>query len=230
MRMTLKTVVIGGALVFAAVVLAVVLVPMWVTYPERTVVANNYSVDEERGREVFYSNGCNYCHTQYVREEDTAMGQPAQAGNYVYDDPLTLGSERTGPDLSYIGRKRSEVWEIEHLKDPRAYSPLSIMPRFAFLSRQDLESVAAYLFSLGDRVTYEQMIRPPQTYAYAQDRVTYAMVDPLGDQPQGWADWTASGLQEGKELYVDRCLTCHGCSGNGLGSYAGTLAVTPTDF
>ena len=53
---------------------------------------------------------------------------------------------------------------------------------------------------------------------------------PGGDQPQGWPTWTAAELQEGKELYVERCLTCHGCAGNGLGSYAGTLIVTPADF
>jgi len=50
------------------------------------------------------------------------------------------------------------------------------------------------------------------------------------DQPQGWPTWQASGLQAGKETSVKYCLTCHGCAGNGLGSYAGTLAITPADF
>ena len=26
-------------------------------------------------REIFYSNGCNYCHTQYVRDVDAAWDQ-----------------------------------------------------------------------------------------------------------------------------------------------------------
>ena len=60
---------------------------------------------------------------QYVRAEDTAMGPVSDAGNYVFDNPVILGSERTGPDLSYIGRKRSEEWEIQHLKSPAGLIP-----------------------------------------------------------------------------------------------------------
>ena len=37
------------------------------------------------------------------------MGPVSEGGNYVFDNPMILGSERTGPDLSYIGRKRSEA-------------------------------------------------------------------------------------------------------------------------
>ena len=95
------------------------------------------------------------------------MGAVSQGGDYVFDNPMILGSERTGPDLSYIGRKRSEAWEIEHLKDPRALSPLSIMPNFAFLSDDELKALAAYLFSLGDRVAQCRMILPPAAYAGA---------------------------------------------------------------
>jgi mono/diheme cytochrome c family protein len=231
MRMTFRTIVIGGVIVFFAVVAVAVFVPSLVWDPPQTIIAHPYTPEQERGREVFYSNGCNYCHTQYVRAEDTAMGPVSQGGNYVFDNPVILGSERTGPDLAYIGRKRSEAWEIEHLKDPRRFSPLSIMPRFGFLSDEDLKALAAYLFALGDRVAQERMILPPDEYAGLTDPIPYPVVTPVaGDQPQGWAAWEAAGLQEGKELYVNYCLTCHGCAGNGLGSYAGTMAVTPADF
>jgi mono/diheme cytochrome c family protein len=231
MRMTFRTIVIGGVIVFFAVVAVAVFVPTLVWDPPQTIIAHPYTPEQERGREVFYSNGCNYCHTQYVRAEDTAMGPVSQGGNYVFDNPVILGSERTGPDLAYLGRKRSEAWEIEHLKDPRRYSPLSIMPRFDFLSDADLKAIAAYLFALGDRVAQERMILPPDEYAGLMDPIPYPVVTPVaGDQPQGWPAWEAAGLQGGKELYVQYCLTCHGCAGNGLGSYAGTMAVTPADF
>ncbi len=46
------------------------------------------------------------------------MGPVSEGGNYVFDNPMILGSERTGPDLSYVGRKRSEAWEIDHWKEP----------------------------------------------------------------------------------------------------------------
>jgi mono/diheme cytochrome c family protein len=230
MKMTFRFVIIGALVVFFAVVTAVVFIPGLVWNPPQTVIAHEYDDLEAQGREVFYSNGCNYCHTQYVREQDTAMGPVSDGGNYVFDNPMILGSERTGPDLSYIGRKRSEAWEIEHWKNPRKLSPLSIMASFEFLSDTELEAMAAYIFNLGDRVAAVRMIRPPDTYAHTTDPIVYPLESTGSDQPQGWPTWTASGLQEGKELFVERCLTCHGCAGNGLGSYAGTLTVTPADF
>ena len=230
MKMTFKVIVIGGVIVFFAVVLVAVFVPSLIWNPSQTVIAHPYTSEQARGRELFYSNGCNYCHTQYVRAEDTAMGPVSEGGNYVFDNPMVLGSERTGPDLSYVGHKRSETWEVEHLKDPRQFSPLSIMPSFAFLPEEDLRAIAAYLFYLGDQVAQERMILPPDAYAGMTNPIDFPLVKPNADQPQGWATWEAAGLQEGKEIYVNYCLTCHGCAGNGLGSYAGTLAVTPANY
>lgn len=231
MKMTFRLTVIGGLIVFFSVVTAAVFIPGLVWNPPQTIDAHPYTDEQTRGREIFYSNGCNYCHTQYVRAEDTGMGEVSDGGNYVFDNPMILGSERTGPDLSYIGRKRSEAWEIDHWKDPRQMSPLSIMPSFEFLSDDELQAMAAYLFNLGDRVAAEFMIRPPAPYVDVASTNEIPAVQPAsGDQPQGWSSWQDAGLQEGKELYVVRCMTCHGCAGNGLGTYAGTLVVTPADY
>jgi mono/diheme cytochrome c family protein len=228
--MTFRVAVIGGVIVFFAVVAVAVFVPTLIWRPERTVAAHEYTAEQARGRELFYSNGCNYCHTQYVRAEDTAMGPVSQGGDYHFDNPMVLGSERTGPDLSYLGRKRSEAWDIAHLADPRQFSPLSIMPSFEFLSEEDRAAIINYLFNIGDRVAQERMILPPEAYANMESPLDVPLVDTSSDAPQGWPAWEAAGLQEGKELYVNYCLTCHGCAGNGLGSYAGTLAVTPADY
>ena len=229
MKMTFPTVVIGGLIVFFAVVLAAVFIPTGIWNPPQTDIAHPYTAQQDRGRKLFYSNGCNYCHTQYSRAEDTAMGPVSQGGNYIFDNPMILGSERTGPDLAYLGRKRSEQWEIEHLKNPRVYSPLSIMPSFEFLSDEQLEDIATYLFALGDRTAAERMILPPVNYAGEKAPMDYGETRPT-QQDQGWETWNAANLQRGKETYVDKCLTCHGCAGNGLGSYAGTLVVTPANF
>lgn len=229
MKMTFKSVVFGGLIVFFAVVLAAVFIPVALWNPPRTDIAHQYTEQQQRGRKLFYSNGCNYCHTQYVRGDDTAMGPVSQGGNYAFDNPMILGSERTGPDLSYVGRKRSEQWVINHLKEPRVYSPLSIMPSFSFLPDQELQDITAYLFALGDRNAAEWMILPPTEYAGKKAPMTYGETKPE-KQDQGWQTWTAAGLQRGKEIYLDKCQTCHGCSGNGLGSYGGTLIVTPADF
>lgn len=191
MKMTFPVTVIGGLVVFFAVVTAAVFIPGLVWNPPQTIKAHPYTSQEELGRETFYSNGCNYCHTQYVRAEDTGMGDPSDGGDYVFDNPMILGSERTGPDLSYIGRKRSEAWEIEHWRDPRKVSPLSIMPSFEFLSDEELEAMAAYLFNLGDRVATEYMILPPDPYAGVADPSSFPAEPPAsGDQPQGWPTWT----------------------------------------
>lgn len=231
MKMTFPVIIAGGLIIFLGVVLSVVYIPRYVWNPPQTLNAHPYTDIEELGRETFFSNGCNYCHTQYVREEDTAMGDPSDGGDYVFDNPMILGSERTGPDLSYIGRKRSEAWEIQHWQTPRKVSPMSIMPSFEFLSDAELQAMAAYLFNLGDRVAAEFMILPPGPYANTPNAQPIPVITPAGDnQPQGWDTWTAAGLQQGKELYVERCMTCHGCAGNGLGTYAGTLIVTPADY
>jgi mono/diheme cytochrome c family protein len=231
MKMTFKTIVIGGVIVFFAVATVAVFVPDFLWKPEQTTIAHEYTDQQLRGRELFYSNGCNYCHTQYVREEDTAMGFVSQGGDYVFDNPMILGSERTGPDLTYLGHKRSEQWEIDHLRDPRQYSPLSVMPSYSFLSEEEMQDIAAYLFALGDRVAQERMILPPEVYAGETDPIPYPAITPAADgSDQGWAAWEAAGLQQGKELYVSYCLTCHGCAGNGLGSYGGTMVVTPANY
>jgi len=109
------------------------------------------------------------------------------------------------------------------------YSPLSIMASFEFLSDQQLSDIAAYLFALGDRTAAEWMILPPYVYAGKNAPMTHGETKPT-NQDQGWATWNAADLQRGKEVYVDKCLTCHGCAGNGLGSYGGTLMVTPANY
>jgi mono/diheme cytochrome c family protein len=230
MRMSFRLIIVGGLIVFFAVLIVVVFVPNIIWNPPQTLVAQEYGPLETQGRELFLGNGCNYCHTQYVRAEDTAMGAVSQGGDYVFDNPMILGSERTGPDLSYVGRKRGEAWEIAHLKSPRDYSPNSIMPKFDFLSDEQLKAIAAYLFSLGDRVAQSRMITPPMEYAGLTNPFSLPTGLPGGDQPQGWPTWVAAGLQEGKEIYIERCQTCHGCAGNGLGTYGGTLSVTPADY
>lgn len=91
---------------------------------------------EAEGRQVFASNGCDYCHTMQVRPlpEDKPFGRPSAPGDFAYATPEMLGSERTGPDLTNVGNaKPSDVWQYIHLYDPRAVEPHSIMPNFKFL-------------------------------------------------------------------------------------------------
>ncbi len=88
------------------------------------------------GRQVYIANGCSYCHTQQVRPlpQDKAFGRPSAPGDFAYQTPELLGSQRTGPDLTNIGvRQPSEVWQYIHLYNPRAVVKESIMPSFDWM-------------------------------------------------------------------------------------------------
>jgi mono/diheme cytochrome c family protein/cbb3-type cytochrome oxidase cytochrome c subunit len=232
MKMTFRVIFWGGLAVFFAVVTVAVFTPVAVWRPATTVIAHPYTPAQEYGRQLFYSNGCNYCHTQYVRNVDNAMGPVSEGGNYNFDNPVILGSERTGPDLSYIGRKRAMQWEIDHMRKPREFSPMSIMPDYTFLPDKDASAIAEYLFYLGDRNAAEFMIVSPVAYQDAKLPPSGKALQSTNPSapPQGWPTFRESGLYEGKLLYVARCMTCHGCAGNGLGTYGGTLIVTPANF
>jgi cytochrome c oxidase cbb3-type subunit II len=101
-----------------------------------------YTDSEWRGRQVYVSNGCVYCHSQQPRAKslapDTARGwgRPSVAGDYAYDTPHLLGTMRTGPDLLNIGvRQPSSQWHLGHLYQPRAYVAGSLMPSHPYLFR-----------------------------------------------------------------------------------------------
>jgi cytochrome c oxidase cbb3-type subunit II len=89
-----------------------------------------------RGRQVYVAEGCSYCHTQQVRPlaQDRVWGRASVAGDYAYDTPQLLGTERTGPDLTNIGaRQPSDVWQSIHLYEPRSLVHGSIMPAYPWL-------------------------------------------------------------------------------------------------
>ena len=94
------------------------------------------TAQEDRGRAVFVAEGCSYCHTQEVRplEQDRVFGRPTTRGDFAYQTPQLLGTERTGPDLSNVGaRQPSTVWQDIHLYQPRALVHDSIMPAYPWL-------------------------------------------------------------------------------------------------
>lgn len=99
-----------------------------------------YSEQQLRGRDVYVSLGCVYCHSQQPRSPDQApdgvrgWGRPSVAADYVYDAPHQLGTMRTGPDLLNVGaRLPSRDWHLAHLYQPRAIFDWSIMPSYPFL-------------------------------------------------------------------------------------------------
>lgn len=139
---------LGIFLTIAASVTGLVILPNWqfqslkpvaksggLQYPER------YFGDNGKGRGVYISMGCIYCHTQQVRMKGYGADIRRGWGNrrsvprdYIYDLPHQLGTMRTGPDLASIAaRQPSRDWHSLHLYDPQITSPGSVMPSFNYL-------------------------------------------------------------------------------------------------
>jgi cytochrome c oxidase cbb3-type subunit 2 len=151
-----------GILLFGAVMLVVVgtlgtvFLPYFdesVATPTETAKLKNYPTDsaEARGRHVYIREGCQYCHSQMVRpvRADSKLGPVSVPGDYYYDTPTLIMTQRTGPDLTWVGNRYSAEWQHEHLLNPQKIGgPASIMPKYDYLSQQDRDDLVAYLLSL----------------------------------------------------------------------------------
>jgi cytochrome c oxidase cbb3-type subunit II len=102
-----------------------------------------YTPLELAGRNIYIREGCYSCHSQMVRpfrDEVERYGHYSLAAESMYDRPFQWGSKRTGPDLARVGGRYSDEWHVQHLRDPRAVVPESIMPGYAFLADRTLKS------------------------------------------------------------------------------------------
>ncbi|OJW59393.1 MAG: cytochrome-c oxidase, cbb3-type subunit II [Sphingomonadales bacterium 63-6] len=114
-----------------------------------------YTPLEQAGRDIYVREGCYVCHSQMIRpfrDEVERYGHYSLAAESMYDHPFQWGSKRTGPDLARVGGRYSDEWHVQHLKDPRAVVPESVMPPYSFLADRDLEigDPAARLVALTD--------------------------------------------------------------------------------
>lgn len=114
-----------------------------------------YTPLELAGRNIYIREGCYNCHSQMIRpfrDETERYGHYSLAAESMYDHPFQWGSKRTGPDLARVGGKYSDEWHVQHLKDPRAVVPESIMPGYAFLAERELKlpDMRKDLTALGD--------------------------------------------------------------------------------
>jgi cytochrome c oxidase cbb3-type subunit 2 len=108
---------------------------------ERVKGVRPYSPLELAGRDVYIREGCYTCHSQMIRplrDEVERYGHYSLAAESMYDHPFQWGSKRTGPDLARVGGKYSDSWQREHLVNPRAVVPESVMPPYAFLANTSL--------------------------------------------------------------------------------------------
>lgn len=212
---------------------------------------------QAEGRAVYAANGCGYCHTQQVRPlaEDKVFGRPSAPGDFAYQTPELLGSERTGPDLTDVGTRRgSEIWQYMHLYNPRSVVPESIMPSFSWmfqvedeappgvtavplprayapahgvvLPTRQAQALVAYLLSLK---------QAPLAAAGAATSAGIASAEPVGGTTGAGPASGAGNAQiaHGQALFTAICAACHQASGEGLPGVfpplKGNAAVNDTD-
>jgi cytochrome c oxidase cbb3-type subunit 2 len=107
-----------------------------------------YTVLQLAGRHVYIKDSCNACHSQLVRPfkaETDRYGHYSLSGEYAYDRPFLWGSKRTGPDLKRVGNYRTTDWHENHMWEPTAVVPGSIMPAYKhqFTNIADIETAYA---------------------------------------------------------------------------------------
>jgi cytochrome c oxidase cbb3-type subunit 2 len=85
-----------------------------------------------------------------LKDEVERYGHYSLAAESMYDHPFQWGSKRTGPDLARVGGKYSDQWHLEHMLNPRAVVPESIMPGYPWLAENKVDdaSIAAKLQTL----------------------------------------------------------------------------------
>ena len=182
-------------LVVAGLVLSVAFA-IYRVQPSLPVAASQSAVD--RGRQVYISEGCIHCHSQYVRPNtaDVLMWGPVEKLTDIHNQqPPLIGNRRQGPDLSQVGARRSALWLKMHLFDPREVSGSSIMPSYAFLFRDSRgNDLVAYLASLGSAETAKHITSEQNWHLSA-------------------AANAAANAGDGPRLYKRYCGTCHNANG-----------------
>ncbi|HNN56281.1 MAG TPA: cytochrome-c oxidase, cbb3-type subunit II [Novosphingobium sp.] len=135
-----------GAFAFVAVIIGgiVEIAPLfWIDNTiEKGEGMRPYTPLEQAGRDIYVREGCYVCHSQMIRpfrDEQERYGHYSLAAESMYDHPFQWGSKRTGPDLARVGGRYSDEWHVQHMADPRAVVPESVMPTYAFLKNNDLD-------------------------------------------------------------------------------------------
>ncbi len=155
------------------------IIPMYTVAagPEAIAAVQPYTPLELAGRDIYVREGCYNCHSQMVRpfRSETLRYDPktlawSRAGEYAYDRPFQLGSRRIGPDLHRVGGKYPDAWHYEHMRDPRATSPGSIMPPYPWLLEDkvdpaDVTASVQAMQTLGVPYTDAEVAGTPQQIA-----------------------------------------------------------------
>ena len=242
MRMTPTAIVLGALAILAAVVFVVVFYPYTTRDMTPSEIFRLRTQEEQAGRAIYIANGCVYCHSQSIRSIDWGHGADriAQAGDYVQDQPILLGSQRTGVDLSQEGGEHPDDWHVAHFINPRFTRPNSIMPPFAWLGMEKIKGLTRYIQGLGFKQADRRMERQNH---WKRESIKAYEAGPRANAkwlaetvPEGWRrlpnpyPTTKAGLARGHKIYQDFCIGCHGPIGDGMGPAQPWIYPPPLNF
>ena len=151
-----------------------------------------YTPLELQGRDIYVREGCYTCHSQMIRpfrSETERYGEYSKAGEFVYDHPFQWGSKRTGPDLAREGAgnlKKSNSWHFNHLEEPGALSTGSVMPSYAFMIDDNLDTATTPL-----KINAMRTLGVP----YAADYAAKANADLMQQGKQIASDLKKDGIE-----------------------------------
>jgi cytochrome c oxidase cbb3-type subunit 2 len=169
----------------------------------------------ERGRQVYISEGCIHCHSQYVRPNspDVLMWGPVESIQELrLQRPPLIGNRRQGPDLTQVGARRSALWLKAHFYDPAEVSGASIMPSFAMLFRDGRgDDLVAYLESLHGADTAQH---------FTEERLWQPSAEAVREADPAW----------GERLFQRDCATCHSNGGRTRQTWQSNFKRLPPDF
>lgn len=234
--------IIGSLLVFWASMFIMVILPATTMKIEPSEIWRPWTPEEQAGHKLYVANGCSYCHSQYIRILDWDRGAEriSQAGDYVGQEPAILGTERTGPDLSQEGGERPDDWHIAHFINPRNTSPISLMPSWEFLGRDNIRFLTAYMQAQGGKNADVRMVRQKywkkaaiEAYESGPDKNIQWLhnnVPPVWRSMPNPYPAIEADLLRGKKMYQEFCIGCHGPVGDGQTPATKYIYPPPLNF
>lgn len=169
----------------------------------------------QRGRQVYISEGCINCHSQYVRPNtpDILMWGPDEPLEALRQEhPPLIGNRREGPDLAEVGSRRSQLWLTIHLEQPSELSYRSFMPSYAYLFQDRRgNDLVAYLRSLHS-ANISQHLAAEKAWQPSPKAVA------------------AANASRGAQLFLHHCATCHAANGSARKDWQTSFRKVPPDL
>jgi cytochrome c oxidase cbb3-type subunit 2 len=187
-----------GVFVVIAFAGLIEIVPSFAQASRPVIGTKPYTTLELAGRQVYIKNSCNACHSQLIRPfkaETDRYGSYSLSGEYAYDRPFLWGSKRTGPDLMRVGNYRTTDWHENHMRDPEAVVPGTVMPAYPWMFTNEANIDTAY----AEQLTVKNIFSVPYNQDIPMKDGSHVQVK-LADTLAGAQ---AAALEEAKLITAD---------------------------